>query len=216
MTAFFTGSTSFLGLQYLNLAERNVFSYNERLEEDAVRNASANTVDTWAASASLAIATLQVSGSSTTSTSPTGQTVWVASSAVSASEYSNGLGYIPLPSGSNSSIDFQFVSGYSGSLNVDVFYAMSSANAGTFEARLDYAVINEGSAPDTAHTTQSSFTVTPGSVTTLRRVSVDTTGSMCIPGVLTGSIVLGRVWRRSAATDTHPGNVNVVEIRVRS
>lgn len=145
---------------------------------------------------------------------PLGQTIWVADSSTTGSEYANGITYTPLRVGQDDTITYEFIVAASGTIETNVLYAMSGVDSGDIELRLDYLNLGIGSDPTTSITTQSAFTITPGSDTLIHSASVADSATLQIEPD-EGDKVLMKLTRISGSNDTHVGDFRILEVRIK-
>lgn len=136
--------------------------------------------------------------------------VWVASGTAAGSSYpTSGVEYVPLVQGAADEIDFQLSSPIlKGALAIEVIYAMSVANAGDIDLRLDSLALSVGSDPNAALSTGTPATFVPGNDTNVHAA----THANFELTVAEGDSIFCKLVR--PATDTHTGDVRVIEIRV--
>lgn len=119
----------------------------------------------------------------------------------------SGAGYLELLQGQSDTIEWEFIA--QGNFTVDIAYAMSTADAGDIDLRLDYLVTSDGDDPDTALTAGTVTTFVPGN-DVLRHTASDANFDVqASPG---DAVRLSLV---RPNTDTHTGDVRVLEIRMR-
>lgn len=139
--------------------------------------------------------------------------VWVVESSAAASALGNGVTYTPLRQGQADSIEVQFLAGKDAP-ELTLVYAMSAADAGDVELRLDVLSVGDGDDPATALGAGTPFTVTPGSDT--NRHSADKTDSaeMALSAVSAGDLVRVKITRPTGGADTHTGDLRALDIVV--
>jgi hypothetical protein len=138
------------------------------------------------------------------------QSVELIESATPGSSFpTSGADYTPIaPGGAAPAIEWQY--GAPGNFAIDVLYSMSVANAGDVSLRLDRLVIGEGANPDAALVGGTVETFTPGNDTNshlLQSANFQVTASA-------GDEV--RFSLNRPAGDTHPGDIRIIGLRVRS
>jgi hypothetical protein len=143
--------------------------------------------------------------------SPLSENAWVITGSAAGSAYANNLTYTPFEQGAADTIELEFVSSITGSLEVEMLYAMSVANTGDVSLQLDYLVLGTGDDPTTSITTQTAFTITPGNDALLHTVSSADDSSMLID-VTAGDSVYIKI-TRPTASDTHTGDMRAIRIR---
>jgi len=143
-----------------------------------------------------------------------GSKVWVGNSSQLSSTYANGVTYIPMRHAQSDTISFQFVAGRTGTINLGVVYAMSSALASNVRLRLDVVKLATSDNPTNALTTGTAFIVAPGSNVVLHTVSSSDSADLAIP-VTAGQTVACVLTRLGAdVLDTHQGDMRVLEVRL--
>jgi len=142
-------------------------------------------------------------------------TVWASNSSQVSSAYANGVRYVPLLDANSDYVEFQFVATFTGTVRLDVLYAMSSALANGVRMRLDWVKLASGDNPTTAVTTGTAFTVTPAATTDVH--TIDTTNSADFAlAVVAGQTVYFKLYRLGTdGADTHTGDQRIIEIRVK-
>lgn len=139
------------------------------------------------------------------------QSVWYFNSNIASSAYAAGTPYVPLAKNATEQyITFDLVAPQTGTLTLTLVYAMSAANSGDIALELDYKKSAVGDDPNAALTTQSSFTFTPGTVTT---VLTKTHATMALSATA-GDHFFFKLTRKNIAGDTHTGTVNVLGMRL--
>lgn len=144
---------------------------------------------------------------------PAGSTVEVADSSAASSAYGNNLRYTPLRNAQSDTISFQFVAPVTGTVNVTVIYAMSSAEAANVRLRFDAVALGAGDNPTTAQSAGTAFTITPGNDVLLHEVDSGDSASFAI-AVTAGDIVFCTLSRLTADAPAHTGDMRVIEVRV--
>ena len=142
---------------------------------------------------------------------PLGETLYVVASSETGSVYANGVNYSSLLLSANSTMDFQFSMGYSGSAALNVVYAMDASNAGNLNLKLSYVILSGGAAPTTALIAQSAFVITPGADTTCHTISSSQNPTLVLSGNR-GDLIFGRFTRVSGTLDTHTGNMRILQM----
>ncbi len=143
------------------------------------------------------------------------QTVWYFGSNVAGSAYAtSGVPYTPLAKNATEQyVTWDVVAPSSGNLDITLIYAMSVANGGAVVLELDYLKLSDGSDPNGSLTSQSSFTFTPGSVTTRLSVGPSTQSTLRI-AVSAGDHLFFKLSRKNSGSDTHTGNFNIEAVRM--
>ena len=120
----------------------------------------------------------------------------------------SGVEYLPLRVGQADTIEFQFVA--AGDCAIDIVYAMSASNAGDVDLRLDSLVLTDGGDPDAALSTGTVTTFVPGA-----DVNRHTAASANFEITAAAGDVVRALLERPA-TDTHTGDMRVLDLRVRA
>lgn len=141
--------------------------------------------------------------------SPVGEDLEVVASDGTPGEYANGVSYIELTAAQY--IAFQFVSSFTGHIEITFRYSMSAANGGTVTWARSFVSIGDGVDPNTATATGATFTVTPGNDVLSHRVAYADSTTLRI-AVTRGNLVYGRITRIGG---THTGNPRVTQVQVR-
>jgi hypothetical protein len=148
------------------------------------------------------------------STGPTGYTVWIANSAVVSSTYANNVRYIPMRHSQSDYVEFQFIAGNTGTLQLQAVYAMSSAESNNVRLRLDTLFLASASNPTTSATTGTAFTITPGNDTVIHTITSSNSSDFAL-SVTAGNIVYCILTRLgSDGADTHTGDLRLIEIKI--
>lgn len=144
-----------------------------------------------------------------------GGSVEVYYSAVAMTAYgTSGFNYTPLAKNATEQyVEFMLTAWKTGDLEVALRYAMSASNSGNVALSVTSLAVGEGEDPNGAPSEDTTFTITPGSNTTMHVVDSSDDSSMAIPVTL-GDLVFVRVKRKNVGGDTHTGSLNVIDIRV--
>ena len=79
--------------------------------------------------------------------------------------------------------------------------------------RLDYLIVSESADPSSNFTTQAVFEVTPGGNTGIHLVSGSHSSTLRL-NINDGNLFVGKINRISGSSDTHTGDMRVLDIRV--
>lgn len=147
-------------------------------------------------------------------TSGAGATVWAVNSSQVSSVFGGNtvLRYVPLLHGNSDFVEFQLLPANTGTMNVAILYAMSSASANNVRVRIDRLSVAVGGDPTTALTNGTATTITPGSDTLLHSLTNSTDTDLAI-SVTAGIPLYIRLTRLGAdVADTHTGDMRVVDV----
>lgn len=148
------------------------------------------------------------------STGPTGYTVWIANSAVVSSAYANNVRYIPMRHSQSDYVEFQFIAGNTGILQLQTIYAMSAAESNNVRLRLDTLILASAANPTTSATTGTAFTVTPGNDVVIHTITSSNSSDFAISATA-GNVVYCYLTRLgSDGADTHSGDFRLIEIKI--
>jgi hypothetical protein len=139
--------------------------------------------------------------------------IWVVESSQSSSAYPNGLSYVPFITGSGDYADFQFSSARAGSIGINFDYAMSVANGGDIELRLDFLRLSAGISPTGSLSTQTAFTITPGNDADIHVLSHSMDYTLRLTSSY-GDYFLCKLTRTTGVNDTHTGDMRLLSVRI--
>jgi hypothetical protein len=146
------------------------------------------------------------------SISALGQKIQAIDSAVGTTRYgTSGVMFTPLRPGVDDYVLGSYISPVSTTRELRLTYAMSTSNAGTVRLRLDTSQLALASSPDGALTLGTSFTITPGNDQNLHECGSAQNASLSF-AVTAGRLVVLKIVR--PASDTHTGNINIIDMRV--
>lgn len=138
------------------------------------------------------------------------QALQAMNSNVAASAYAAGSPYTPLAKNATEQyVTFDLVAPQAGTIKLTLIYAPSVSNGGDMVFELDYKLTTAGGDPNAAITTQSSFTITPGTGATLKSATHSTMQIV----VAAGDHLFLKLSRKNSGSDTHTGSANVLGIR---
>lgn len=120
----------------------------------------------------------------------------------------SGVEYLTLRQGEADTIEFQFIA--SGDFSVELVYAMSVANGGDIDLRLDSLAVADGEDSNAALATGTVTTFVPGSDTDRHTAASANFAVTAQEGDLCKILI------QRPDTDTHTGDVRVTDIRVRA
>lgn len=151
---------------------------------------------------------------STGSGGPAGYTIWIANSAVVSSAYANNVRYIPMRHSQSDYVEFQFIAGSTGTVQLQTIYAMSAAESNNVRLRLDVLTLASAANPTTSVTTGTAFTVTPGNDVLIHTVTSSNSSDFAL-SVTAGNVIYCYLTRLgSDGADTHSGDFRLIEIKV--
>lgn len=144
-----------------------------------------------------------------------GGSIEIYSSNVAMTAYgTSGVSYTPLAKNATEQyVQFMLTAWKTGSLEISLKYAMSASNAGDVALSVAHVEAGDGESPNGALTEEATFTITPGSNTTLHTVDSGDDATMAI-AVTAGDVCVVKIRRKNVGGDTHTGDFNVVDIRV--
>ena len=146
------------------------------------------------------------------STGPAGNTVWVADASVSSSVYPiSNIRYVPLRNGNTDSLEYQFVSAISGSITTQILFSMSASEANSVTLHFDQLVFGIGGDPNAAPTLGTPVNITPGADVLLHSASLESSNFTISANA--GDIIYCKL-TRSGSSDSHTGDMRVIEVRV--
>lgn len=150
-------------------------------------------------------------GSSSSATAAMAIDVEVVTASQAATAYGNGIEYIPLIKGGADSIEFQFRSPATGNINICILYAMSAANAGNIQLRLDSLIVSDSEDPSAALSTGTAFIATPGNDTNKHTIN-EVTSTQLQLSLTINDLVRCKLVRTTDVADTHTGDVRIMKI----
>lgn len=145
--------------------------------------------------------------------------VWVVYTTADGNSFANGVSYQVLPktpsplAAPNDYIQLQLIPNFTGNAVLTVLYAMSVANGGAVQLKVDYLVTGTGDDPSTGLTTQTAFTVTPGNDVLGHVLNAASSATLQI-AVTAGKLVLIRLSRVIDGSDTHTGDFRYLDSRI--
>lgn len=146
---------------------------------------------------------------------PVATTVEIGTTNVAGSTYgTSAIQFIPMASGSDSLMQFQFTSAYTGTINIIFDYAMSAANGGTVILNFSRVGVVDGGDPNASPTATTGQTLTPGNDANKHTLDGTVSGFSALSFAATAGQVLYCVLERPVAGGTHPGEFRILQIRV--
>lgn len=143
----------------------------------------------------------------------TAQTIWYFNSNVASSAYASGQPYTPLAKNATEQyVTFDMVAPATGNVKLTLIYAMSVSSGDNVVLELDYLKRADGDDPNAALTTQSSYTLTPGTGTTRKSLTSVTMTTLSIT-VTAGDLIFFKLSRKNDVNDTHTGTFNLLAVR---
>jgi hypothetical protein len=141
---------------------------------------------------------------------PLSTTVWVAASSVASSAYANGLNYVPLRTGVDDYVQFQFVAAKTGLTKIGIVFAMSAPASADIALRVDKGEFAMGEDPSAALTVGDVFYYSTQNDMLLAEVTSETNASLAFQTVA-GRLYVVRINRLGTdVNDTHSGDMRVV------
>lgn len=138
--------------------------------------------------------------------------IWGITGSALPSSFGNGLRYQPLRKSQADTVTGQFPAKQSGNVTLRIYYAMSVANSGNVALQLSRVNIALNSNPNAALVPQTAGTITPGNVTDF--LDADQTDYVELRFAVTaGDEVYFTLLRVNDGTDTHTGDMRIIEIR---
>jgi hypothetical protein len=146
------------------------------------------------------------------SASLAGGTIWILSSSQPSSPYASGLRYIPCRHAFSDYVEFQFIAAASGTAELRLALAMSSAEAVGVRWRVDRGLVAEGGDPTTALATGTAFTWTP--LASVLRQDIDSRHSADLSFAVTkNDVVIIRITRLGTdGDDDHTGAARIIAL----
>lgn len=111
----------------------------------------------------------------------------------------SGIRHLPVAAGNY--IAWQFVAGQTGTASLLGLYSMSESNGGTLVLNIEATPVADGEEPTATPTAQAQVSITPGTGTTRKTLTIE------VAGLTAGDLVRVKATR---GTDTHPGTMNLM------
>lgn len=139
-------------------------------------------------------------------------TIGVVDASQSSSIFANGIRYVPMKHLENDYVAFQVVASVSGTFNVIIHYAMSSATTANLRLRLDINVITPGSNPAQSITTGTAFTLGTINDVLDHQLTSSTSDDFSFAVTVNSKVYVYLTRLGNDPDDTHTGDFRITEI----